>query len=314
MYPAASRVREVLKTGLLSLQPAVADCEWKVEPPQLQGVRIHWPKTLEWDRAWTWMEPLFRGFRLRVPLTLADIPQRLKGIVLIEFHRGGRVYHVGLNYSDDPECTHFGANGTSLDLEFKMQYRNGGYGERNIVPGGYISDAMLVDWYARGPRKVRDRQRFEWDVYGRFGTQFATGIRTQAVEMLKNQRRVEFYGGLRTVSFEKFLGEIARARVCIDLPGNGPFCYRLVNYLAVGACVVSYPHATSMPVPLVDRRHIVYTKPDLSDLVELCERYVNDAPAREAIKDAGREYYRKHLYWRSLADYYLSTMLRTLTQ
>jgi Glycosyl transferases group 1 len=177
------------------------------------------------------------------------------------------------------------------------------------VPGGYISDFMLVDWYARGPRRVRDRQQFRWDVYGRFGLQFATEVRSKAIKMLKEQSRVGFYGGDRKVGFPEFLREIARSRVCIDLPGNGPFCFRLVNYLAVGACIVSVPHETAMPVPLVDRQHIIYTKPDMSDLVELCEQYVNDAPAREEVARQSREYYRKHLYWRSLSNYYLRTML-----
>ena len=171
---------------------------------------------------------------------------------------------------------------------------------------------MLVDWYARQPIRVRNRQEFRWDVYGRFGANFAGDIRAKAIGMLEGQRRLKFYGGLRKVSFRKFLGEIARARVCIDLPGNGPFCYRLVNYLAVGACIVSAPHSVTMPVPLVDRKHIVYTKPDLSDLIDLCEEYAHDGPARESIMQAGREYYRGNLYWRSLADYYLNTMVGRL--
>ena len=85
-----------------------------------------------------------------------------------------------------------------------------------------------------------------------------------------------------------------------------------MNYLAVGACVISPPHAVSMPVPLIDRTHIVYTRPDMSDLVDLCEQYVNDDAAREAVMTASRDYYRRHLYWRSHADYYLRTMLDRL--
>lgn len=314
MKSAAKRLREPLKRIILGLQPPAADSEWAVDRHDLKGVKIHWPATLDWRYTWGWVEPLFRGFRARLPVIVTDVPQHLKRVVLIEFHRRDQIYRVGINYSDDPDRVYFGTSGDPLDLEFKMQYRNGGYGERNIVPGGYVSNSMLVDWHSRGPRKVRDRQQFEWDVYGRFGANFATEIRTKAVETLQNQRRVQFYGGLRKVSFAKFLGEIARSRVCIDLPGNGPFCFRLVSYMAVGACVVSPPHATTMPVPLVDRKHIVYTKPDMSDMVDLCEKYANDAPAREAIKEAARDYYRKNLYWRSLADYYLRTTLDRLPE
>jgi Glycosyl transferases group 1 len=85
-----------------------------------------------------------------------------------------------------------------------------------------------------------------------------------------------------------------------------------VNYLAIGACVVSAPQAAMMPVPFVDRKHIVFARPDLSDLVELCAQYAQDASAREAVAQAGRDYYLQHLHWRSLSNYYLRMMLDRL--
>jgi hypothetical protein len=149
-------------------------------------------------------------------------------------------------------------------------------------------------------------------VYGRFGLQFATEVRSKAITALRAQQRVKFFGGDQKVGYKAFLMEIARSRICLDLPGNGPFCFRLVNYLAVGACIVSPPHLTVLPVPLEDRKHIVYTRPDMSDLVDLCEQYANDAAARESVMQASRDYYRRHLYWQSLANYYLRTMLDRL--
>ena len=312
MNPFVRQIRQPLKQIILGLQPPAADVPWKIERHELEGVSIRWPKTLEWGYAIGWVEPLFHGFRSRVAVKVVDIPQPLKGATIMEFHRGRRVYRVGINCSDYPDVTHYGVAGADLDFEFKMQYRNGGYGEPNIVPGGFVSNSMLIDWYVRGPSRERDLQRFRWDVYGRFGRDFAMEVRSKALKLLENQQRVRFYGGLHKVSFTKFLREISQSRVCIDLPGNGPFCFRLVNYLAVGACVVSPPHATAMPVPLVDRKHVVYTKPDMSDLVDLCEQYANDSHAREAVKESSREYYRRHLYWRSLSNYYLRTMLDRL--
>jgi Glycosyl transferases group 1 len=306
------RLRQPIKKFLLAAQSDAADGAWRIEPHELEGVRIQWPRTLEWPYGWGWVEPLFHGFRSRIPVSIIDIPQKLGATVVIEFHRGSRAYRVAINCSDYPDVVYFRSASALLDLEFKMQHRIGGYDEPNIVPGGYVSDSMLVDWYARGPRKERDSQRFQWDVYGRFGVQFATEVRSKAIGLLKGQRRVRFYGGDRKVGFAKFLKEIARSRVCVDLPGNGPFCFRLVNYFAVGACVVSPPHATTMPVPLVDRHHLIYTKADMSDLVDLCEQYVQDDAAREAIMQNAREYYRRNLYWRSLSDYYLRTMLDRL--
>lgn len=309
MHPTTRRLTEPLKSIVLGFQRPATGNEWAVDRVALSGTRIHWPARLGWWHAWSWVEPIYYGFRARVPVKVVDIPQRLRGTVVFELIHNRSIYRVGVNCADDPERVHANKGNSGIDLEFKMQYRNGGYGERKVVPGGYVGNSMLVDWYARAPKRVRDRQEFRWDVYGRFGTSFATEVRSKAVEMLKSQKHIQFFGGLRTVNFRTFLSEIARSRVCIDLPGNGPFCFRLVNYLAVGACVVSVPHATTMPVPLVDRKHIVYTRPDMSDMVELCERYANDEVARESIMRAGREYYLKNLYWRSLGDYYLRTML-----
>jgi hypothetical protein len=246
---------------------------------------------------------------------MQDIPQTLRGTVVIHFCRGARTYPVAINISDYPDLVHRGGRDgrcEPLALEFKMQYRKAGYGDENIVPGGFVADSALVDQFASGPRRTRSRRQFAYDVYGRFGLGFATEIRTRAIEALRNQSRVRFYGGGTKVSYREFLKEIARSRVCIDLPGNGPFCFRLINYLAVGACVISPPHAVAMPVPLIDRTHIVYTRADMSDLIDLCEHYVKDDTAREAVATASHDYYRRHLHWRSLSDYYLRTMLDRL--
>jgi hypothetical protein len=39
--------------------------------------------------------------------------------------------------------------------------------------------------------------------------------------------------------YTQYLREIADSRVCIDLPGEGPFTYRLVEYLAIGSCIIA---------------------------------------------------------------------------
>lgn len=74
------------------------------------------------------------------------------------------------------------------------------------------------------------------------------------------------------ISYPGCLKEIARARICIDLPGNGPICHRQIDYLAVGACVIGPKPPVALPVELRDGEEIVYAKPDLSDLLERCEQ------------------------------------------
>jgi hypothetical protein len=110
------------------------------------------------------------------------------------------------------------------------------------------------------------------------------------------------------VLFSQSLREAAHARVCVDLPGNGPFCHRLVDYLAIGACVVGPRHATNLHAELVDREHIVYCRDDLSDLVELCAHYVENDRAREEIGANAAGFFDEHLHPRQLAAYYLRTI------
>jgi Glycosyl transferases group 1 len=104
-------------------------------------------------------------------------------------------------------------------------------------------------------------------------------------------------GGGKKVRFDESLREVARSKVCIDLPGNGPFCYRLIDYLAIGSCVVARRHETVLHVPLVDRRDIVYARPDLSDLAELCEYYVKHDAEREEIARNSRKFFDRYLSW-----------------
>ncbi|MHB8235630.1 MAG: glycosyltransferase, partial [Solirubrobacteraceae bacterium] len=192
-------------------------------------------------------------------------------------------------------------------LYFKMQHLRGGYGRPKVVPGGYVgSSASLYQHYCR-LRSLR-RGGGKVDVYGRFGTKFAADMRRQAVELLRGQSRFSFTGGTSLVLFSQSLREAAQARVCVDLPGNGPFCHRLVDYLAIGACVVGPRHATNLHTDLVDRENIVYCREDFADLVDLCAQYVEDDEAREEVGANAARFFDEQLHPRQLAAYYLRTI------
>src|SRR5262249_18290776 len=132
----------------------------------------------------------------------------------------------------------------------------------------------------------------------------------EAVQLLSNQSSFHYEGGLSKVRYSRFLREVARSKICIDLPGNGDFCFRLIDYLAVGTCVIGPRHRTLLHVPLVDRKHIVYTQDDLSDLIELCMFYLKNDEARENICQNSRLFFDQYLQRDQLAAYYLSCCLR----
>jgi hypothetical protein len=95
---------------------------------------------------------------------------------------------------------------------------------------------------------------------------------------------------MRRVSFYNFLKGIASAKICIDLPGNGYLCHRLVEYMGIGVCIISPRNPNRLIVPLEDRKHIVFCNQDLSGLVDLCMYYDQNDYERELIVQNSREY------------------------
>lgn len=267
---------------------------------------IYWPVRYEWPEAEGWMRPVREGLAAFTTVRERPIEQPHKGIVLFEAAYPHEVPQtIAVDYYDytfiNDHCL------ADVALYFKMQHLREGYGEAKVVPGGYVGSHPQVYRHYCRLRSLR-RGSGKVDVYGRYGTQFAADIRRRAVELLRRQTRFEFTGGTSLVLYSQSLREAAQARVCVDLPGNGPFCHRLVDYLAIGACVVAPRHATNLHAELVDREHIVYCRDDLSDLVDLCAHYVENDREREAIGAGAANFFDEHLHPRRLAGYYLRTL------
>jgi hypothetical protein len=290
--------------------PAVAEFDptWPLDPGELERVRIFWPTKYQWPPSRSWVEPILHGFRKYVKIEPADIPQIFGGIVLIQMRIRGALHHVAIDYSDYQDVNEECARRCSL--YFKMQFSRHGYSLDHIIPGGFIS--FREDIYNYGPRvrALADQRAYSYDVYGRFGLEFAQGIRQKACATLARQNYFRWEGSLKTKRYSLSLLEIARSRICIDLPGNGDFCFRLIDYLAVGACVVAPRHETLLHVPLIDREHIVYAREDLSDLVDLCRFYLENDDARETVRSNSRAFFDKYLHRDQLAAYYLNYCLK----
>jgi hypothetical protein len=285
---------------------------WHPDPRALAEAEIRWPTAYEnpiWERGWP--EAVRANMARLLPVVRADVPQPYPGIIVFQFVRAGRTHDVVLDYYDYMHLNEAALGECSL--YFKMQHSRHGYPSEKVLPGGYFHQ-FGRQWVRSLPhaRRMRDARAFRYDVYGRFSSLFAREVRTRAVELLRDQRRFGFEGSLHTVPFGEFLREIAGSKVCLDLPGNGPLCVRLCNYLGVGACVVAVPHEAVLHVPLEDGREIAYCRPDLSDLVDLCAYYVEHPSDREALYARGREYFDRHLTWPQLARYYLASLVERL--
>ena len=294
----------------LTQPPSVTNGKWSVAPEELRDVSIRWPETYQWPTARLWVDQLLYGFKQRVRLKSAPLPQPYKGTVLFQLVVENRTHDVAVDYSDYAEINKESA--TRCPVYFKMQHLRAGYGRENVLPGGYVTDSRGIYLNLQRLRRIRDRREFAFDVYGRFSTEFAGETRRRAVEILRAQEQFKFEGGMTKVSHANFLNEVARARICIDLPGQGDFCFRLINYFAVGACVVAARHGNILNAPLVDRVHIAYARDDFSDLVELCKFYLENDEAREAMCVKSRQFFEENLHRVNLTSYYLRSCLDRL--
>jgi hypothetical protein len=288
----------------------IANPEWRIDGSELERISLRWPAHYEWPNAKHWVEGLLTGFKKLVPVEIADLEQSHPGIVLFQLVAAGKPHDIAIDYFDlprvIPECADH-----SLAY-FKMQFAREGYGSPNILPGGYVPDSRKLYLYLPRLRSKRDKREFDYEVYGRFSLDYAKDRRREAVELLQRQKRFRFEGGLTKVGYVDFLKQIARAKICVDLPGNGDFCHRLINYLAIGACVIGPRHGNELHIPLVDRKHIAFAKDDLSDLVDLCAYYLENDEAREEMCRQSRLYFETYLHRDNLAAYYLRSMLNHL--
>jgi hypothetical protein len=282
---------------------------WPIAEEVRQTMRIRWPSHYGWANAENWMGPIRTGIAAHIPIENADLAQPVGNVVVFEAAVDGTVRRVAVDYDDKLDLN---ACASEVDLYFKLQYRRDGYDNPAVRPGGYVSPHMSLYRHANRWRALRDASPPSLDVLGRFGLKWAQAIRGQAIAMLRDQDRFQFEGGAASVWWGEHMDEICSARVCIDLPGHGEFCYRLVEYLAVGACVVGPELAAEMPVPLQSEVHLVRVPRSLEGLVEWCERLVTDTALRTSIQRHAVDYFDRYLALPQLGGYYVDRVWQTL--
>jgi len=291
--------------GHLQEQPL----SWRLPPDLSERARLVWPRVYDWEHAHEWMDSLVDGFRRHLHVEYAEIPQRFKHVVTATLWLDGSSRTIAIDYSDYPEV-----DGTCLDevdSYFKMQFATSGYSSERVAPAGFVSRGRELYRYLPSVRAIRDRNAFRHDVYGAFSSNYAQETRQRALELLTNQDLFRFDGGSSVLRYSSFLQKVARSKVCIDLPGNGPLCFRLVEYLAVGSCIVAAPHAARLHVPLLDGEHLLYASPDLSDLPTIAAELVAHDERLERLASNARDFFDRYLHPRQLAAYYLFTALRS---
>jgi hypothetical protein len=281
-----------------------------VDQEAARGVRLTWPRTYENPRA-AWMFEWVRdGFARHMPVEEADLPQREPGLVTFELTQLGRRHLIAYDYFD---FTH--VNDDVLErasIYFKMQHLEEGYGSDKVLPAGYVVSRPSTLRMLPRLRALHDRRPARYEVFGRFGLRYSAEIRARAVALLNEQQRFHYEGGTQLTMRSQYLRDLARSRIAIDLPGQGPLCHRLIDALAIGTCVVGVRPKVRLPVPLEDGVHLGWVRDDLTDLVDVCDRLLRDQPGRAGIEVAARDYYDRFLRPDQLIGFYVSTSLARL--
>ena len=280
-----------------------AQLTWQLDHGLLREAAIVWPAVYEWAPFRNWGDQLRTALSRFVPTSIGDVPQPYKGVITFTLTHRNRRFRVNVEVSDYLDLNE--AAYDDADLHFKMQYRLEGYGERErLLPGGYLNNHPDIYAFLPRLRALRDGGDPLYDVHGRFGLSFEA--RRRAIAILSSSSAFRFLGGQTKVRYGSFLREVARSRICIDLPSYSPITFRLIDYLAIGCCVIGPPHTARLHVPLEDRTHLVYCKPDYSDLEELCCHYLERDDERRRLVENSRRFFDRYLYRDQLAAYYLN--------
>ena len=269
-----------------------------------------WPSRYQWSQTAPIVETFKDGFARLGVLRVKSTPQRHGGGVMLSCAVDGRPHAVFLDCQDDPMFINDAAL-AEADLYFKCQFRRDGYQDDRIIPGGYpTTNCRYYKFYL--PFRSRYASDRRIGVLGRFGYTFQGEVRRRAVEVLDATADIDFVGSSGKVRYSRFLEEAASARLCLHLPGNGPFTHRVSEFLGLGTCMISLRFPTALHVPLEAGTHYVDIADDLSDLVEKCRHYLRHDEERERIAKLGQDFFDRNLHCDQLASYYLRNILDRL--
>jgi hypothetical protein len=282
---------------------------WPVDREALRHVVVRWPSTYAWKPRQILGDQVLAALSRYVRAEITDIPQEYERVINFEVVIGGKTHVVMVETSDYPELNE-AAYGDAA-LYFKMEYSKAGYGERDhLLPGGYIPADLAIYRYLPRLRSLRDKAPPLYEVSGRYGLSMEK--RRRPMEILRGSKRFQFYGGEGKVRYSRYLREVARSRVCIDLPSMSSITFRMIDYLAIGSCIVGPPHTNQMQVPFEEGVHCAYCKPDYSNLEEVCEHYLTHESERLDLIRNSREFFDRYLHNAQLGAYYLHHCLERL--
>lgn len=280
---------------------------WPLSMEEVSRVRIHWPSSYQWPGTGYILESLKDAFEYLGVLKVENLEQKFEHVVYLICTVRGEHLRVTLDYCDYQDFINQEALAIS-DIYFKMMFRSKGYEDNRIIRGGYTVTRNHYYKYYKVFRESGNK-RPQIDIMARFGFRFQAEYRQRAIDLLTSMKDVSVAGKAGKVRYSTFLREISQSKLALHMPGNGPFTHRVVEYIGLGACMISIPFETEIHVPLLQGVHYISIEPDLSDLREKVRYYLSNHEERRKIADAGAQLFDECCHCEHLARYYVSQLL-----
>ena len=230
-------------------------------------------------------------------------------IVLLE---GGDAEEIGGD-AQRLNCSHLWVEAQKkrpFDLIFKREFiKNRDY-PKNIFP---LPFSMNFEALSVKPSSVYDKDVSFWAVESH-------PIRSKALEVLNGQFDCDRNGTSKNQTFKnyKYKGrryheELAKCRIVLSLRGGGWDTLRYWEVPALGPLLVSQKLDIVIPNDFENQKHLVHCKDDLSDLIEICQYYLDHEAERLKISQAAYAHAQKYHTHIARADYMLEIMKKSLS-
>ena len=168
-----------------------------------------------------------------------------------------------------------------FDMVFKREYLADCEYPSTVVPFPFGFNYSRSDF-------LETAQSFAYDVS--FWAVESDAIRTRALAMLEDRFDCRQNGTVRNQVFrkykrkgKKYLQELQKCKIVLNFRGVGWDTLRYWEAPAIGRFMISQKPGIVIPGNFVEGKEVVFCKDDLSDLIDLCEYYLEHEDERELI-------------------------------
>lgn len=178
-----------------------------------------------------------------------------------------------------------------FDLIFKREMIIGQHYPSSVIPFPFGFNLERL------PANIKKSKKYDvtfWAVE-------SDSVRTKALQLLSGKFDCDANGTSVNQEFSKYkrkgdfyLEEISRCKIVLNLRGAGWDTLRYWETPALGTFMISQKPGIVIPNNFRDGQEIVFCKDDLSDLVDLCQYYLDHEHEREQIATNSEAWLRKY--------------------